>query len=131
VRHKHRYWFVSPLESFSCVFCQSKEFDRVTDWLKHSLQSMWCMSSIVLCSKMIIKDFYDLYLLFKLSLCLKCETQTSLLICFTTHFKFSHATHACVQCTLGKYCKDRTDNKCQTRTQNWFQMVFLKQNCMC
>jgi hypothetical protein len=29
---------VVTLESFSCVFCQSKEFDRVTDWLKHSLQ---------------------------------------------------------------------------------------------
>ena len=28
------------LESFSCVFCQSKEFDRVTDWLKHSLQAI-------------------------------------------------------------------------------------------
>jgi hypothetical protein len=47
------------LESFSCVFCQSKEFDRVTDWLKHSLQAIvyiFCMSSIFLCSKMIIKD---------------------------------------------------------------------------
>jgi hypothetical protein len=28
------------LESFSCVFCQSTEFDRVTDWLKHSLQAI-------------------------------------------------------------------------------------------
>ena len=27
---------VMTLESFSCVFCQSKEFDRVTDWLKQS-----------------------------------------------------------------------------------------------
>ena len=48
---------VMTLESFSCVFCQSKEFDRVTDWLKHSLQAiMVYMSSIFLCSKMIIKD---------------------------------------------------------------------------
>jgi hypothetical protein len=31
---------VMTLESFSCVFCQSKEFDRVTDWLKHSLQTI-------------------------------------------------------------------------------------------
>ena len=31
---------VMTLESFSCVFCQSKEFDRVTDWLKHSLQAI-------------------------------------------------------------------------------------------
>jgi hypothetical protein len=30
---------VMTLESFSCVICQSKEFDRVTDWLKHSLQA--------------------------------------------------------------------------------------------
>jgi hypothetical protein len=28
------------LEYFSCVFCQSKEFDRETDWLKHSLQAI-------------------------------------------------------------------------------------------
>jgi hypothetical protein len=28
------------LESFSCVFCQSKEFDRVADWQKHSLQAI-------------------------------------------------------------------------------------------
>jgi hypothetical protein len=27
-------------EFFSCVFCQSREFDRVTDWLKHSLQAI-------------------------------------------------------------------------------------------
>ena len=27
---------VMTLESFSCVFCQPKEFDRVTDWLKQS-----------------------------------------------------------------------------------------------
>jgi hypothetical protein len=31
---------VMTLESFSCMFCQSKEFDRVTDWLKHSLQAI-------------------------------------------------------------------------------------------
>jgi hypothetical protein len=31
---------VMTLESFSCVFCQSKEFDRETDWLKHSLQAI-------------------------------------------------------------------------------------------
>ena len=31
---------VMTQESFSCVFCQSKEFDRVTDWLKHSLQAI-------------------------------------------------------------------------------------------
>jgi hypothetical protein len=31
---------VVRLESFPCVFCQSKEFDRVTDWLKHSLQAI-------------------------------------------------------------------------------------------
>ena len=31
---------VITLESFSCVFWQSKEFDRVTDWLKHSLQAI-------------------------------------------------------------------------------------------
>ena len=30
---------VMTLESFSCVLCKSKEFDRVTDWLKHSLQA--------------------------------------------------------------------------------------------
>jgi hypothetical protein len=28
---------VMTLESFSCVFCQSKEFDRVTDWLTDML----------------------------------------------------------------------------------------------
>jgi hypothetical protein len=28
------------LESFSCMFCQSKEFDHVTNWLKHSLQAI-------------------------------------------------------------------------------------------
>ena len=39
---------------------------------------------------------YDLYLLFKLSLYLKCETHTSLLICFTTHFKFvMQRMHVC------------------------------------
>jgi hypothetical protein len=31
---------VMTLESFSSVFCQSKEFDRVTDWLKYSLQAI-------------------------------------------------------------------------------------------
>ena len=31
---------VMTLESFSCVFCLSKEFNRVTDWLKHSLQAI-------------------------------------------------------------------------------------------
>ena len=31
---------VMTLDFFSCVFCQSKEFDRVTDWLKHSLQAI-------------------------------------------------------------------------------------------
>jgi hypothetical protein len=31
---------VMTLESFSCMLCQSKEFDRVTDWLKHSLQAI-------------------------------------------------------------------------------------------
>jgi hypothetical protein len=31
---------VMTLESFSCVFCQSEEFDCVTDWLKHSLQAI-------------------------------------------------------------------------------------------
>jgi hypothetical protein len=40
---------------------------------------------------------YDLYLLFKLSLYLKRQTQISLLICFTTHFKICHATHAGVR----------------------------------
>ena len=30
---------VLTLASFSCVFCKSKEFDRVTDRLKHNLQS--------------------------------------------------------------------------------------------
>jgi organic radical activating enzyme len=28
------------LESFSCVFCQSKEFEHVYDWPKHSLQAI-------------------------------------------------------------------------------------------
>ena len=28
------------LESFSCMSCQLKEFDRVTDRLKHSLQAI-------------------------------------------------------------------------------------------
>ena len=31
---------VMTLESFYCVLCQSKEFDRVTDWLEHSLQAI-------------------------------------------------------------------------------------------
>ena len=31
---------VVTLESFSCVFCRSKDSDRVTDWLKHSMQSI-------------------------------------------------------------------------------------------
>jgi hypothetical protein len=31
---------VMTLESFSCVFYQPKEFTRVTDWLKHSLQAI-------------------------------------------------------------------------------------------
>ena len=31
---------VMTLESFSCMFCNSKEFDRVTDWLKPSLQAI-------------------------------------------------------------------------------------------
>jgi hypothetical protein len=31
---------VMTLESFSCVFCQSKEFDPVTVWLKHSLPAI-------------------------------------------------------------------------------------------
>ena len=56
---------------------------------------------------------FDLQLIFyfsKLSFYFKCETQTSLLICFTTHFKFYHATHTCVQYTMGKYCK---------RTSHW------------
>ena len=46
---------VMTLESISCLFCQSKEFDRVTDWLSTVYKHLWCMSSIFLCSKMIIR----------------------------------------------------------------------------
>jgi hypothetical protein len=132
ISHIYNIYITSPFTSFLRV-CQSKECNRVTDWLKHSLQAIVVyvkyfsmfqndhkrLGHSVICSidywllhvnRKIKWYWFTTYIYF--SKYLKCETQPSLLICFMTHFKLYHATHASVQCTMGKYCEYRSHWNC-------------------